>query len=133
MRVAYLTTDEVNLELARQMAVESGATLRRVSPKDGAVNERFDAVLYDLDNAPREQRAEILRNLLSSRTTRPTAAHGYCLEEDQVVRLRRRGVVVAPHLKPQMFWALLRTVVLNRSAVPSDDTSDEDTWIALVQ
>jgi len=130
MRVAFLTTDEVNVELARQCAAECGAHLQRILPKDGVPNGRFDAVCYDLDDAPPERRAEILRGLLSRPTTRPTAVHGYGLNEDQVGRLRRRGVVVAQHLEPKVFWTLLRAVDLGLSTVPPDDAADDDTWIA---
>src|SRR5437016_13201071 len=88
MRVAYLTADEVNVELARQWAAECGGHLQRIRPKDGVPYGRFDAVCYDLDDVPRERRAEILLVLLSGPITRPTAVHGYGLDDDQIGRLR---------------------------------------------
>src|SRR5262249_18156562 len=47
--IAYLTTDEVNLDLADRLATECGATLYPLSFQDGPPSGAFDAVLYDWD------------------------------------------------------------------------------------
>ena len=82
MRVAYLTTDEVNEELARQMAQECGLTLCPLAPKDDPPDGAYDAVLYDWDSWPAEGRREALAAMLAGPLPHAVALHGYHLEDD---------------------------------------------------
>jgi hypothetical protein len=50
--IAYLTTDEVNLDLADRLATECGAILYPLSFRDGPPNGAFEAVLCDWDSLP---------------------------------------------------------------------------------
>src|SRR5262249_54152930 len=83
MRVAYLTTDEVNEEQARQMAQECGLTLCPLAPKDDPPDGAYDAVLYDWDSWPAEGRREALAAMLAGPLPHAVALHGYHLEDDQ--------------------------------------------------
>jgi hypothetical protein len=55
MRIAYLSTDEVNVHLAEAMAAGCGLTLCPLAPKDPPPDEEFDALLYDWDSWPARQ------------------------------------------------------------------------------
>ena len=66
MRLAYLTTDEVNQDLAIRIAADCGTTLALLSPRDPPPNGRFDAVLYDWDFWPLHLRREVLEELLTA-------------------------------------------------------------------
>jgi hypothetical protein len=89
MRIAYMSTDEVNQALAAQRAAECGAVicarLPVVPPPDG----QFHAVLYDLDDVQIHRRGEVVAQILSNPSTRPTAVHGYDITDEQAKTLRR--------------------------------------------
>jgi hypothetical protein len=106
MRIAYLTLDEVNENLATLMADECGATLVRIEPRDPKPDGEFDAVLYDLDSLPPPHRKELLSVLLSSRPLQPVGMHSYQLEEDEQAALRRCGLLVSRHIEKAVFQAL---------------------------
>jgi hypothetical protein len=91
VRVAYLTTDEVNRELALQLAAGLGVDLCVLSPGEPAGPESFAGVLYDLDYLPESRRQEILADLLAG----PVAVHGYNLDADQEGVLCENGVLVS--------------------------------------
>jgi hypothetical protein len=74
--IAYLTTDEVNQDLATQMANDCGAALVVLTPKDPLPDGQFDAAIYDLDYAPAALRDEILERLTSGPNPFPIAVHG---------------------------------------------------------
>ena len=63
MRIAYLTTDEVNEALALEMALACDVALEPLVPKQGPPDAGYDAVLIDWDHWPPEQRAELLARL----------------------------------------------------------------------
>ena len=108
MRVAYLTTDEVNEQLAQQMAVACGVTLCPLAPKDAPPDGECDAVLYDWDYLPIEWQREVMAELLSSPLPHPVALHGYNLEDGQAEALRRHTVAVYRRLQPRVFRFLRR-------------------------
>ena len=113
MRVAYLTTDEVNLTLAEQMAAACGVTLCPLAPKDTPPDGGFDAVLYDWDYWPADLRQ---RAAASPRTGPPVALHGYNVRRDEAADLRRRGVAVHRRLRPKVFRLLRQDVLAARVA-----------------
>jgi hypothetical protein len=116
MRVAYLTTDEVNRELALEMADKCGLTLCPLEPRNGPPTKEYDAILYDWDSWPAEQRQETLAALLAGPLPHAVALHGYGLEDDQVETLRRHTIAVYRRLQPRAFRFLRRAVRVVRAA-----------------
>jgi hypothetical protein len=116
MRIAYLTTDEVNEQLALQMAVECGVTLCPLAPKDAPTDGEYDAVLYDWDYLPIERQREVMTELLSGPVGFAVALHGYNLEDGQVQALRRNTVAVYRLLQPRVFRSLRLAVIARRTA-----------------
>jgi hypothetical protein len=105
MRIAYLTTDEVNEALAREMARDCGIDLYPLAPKDGPPDTGYDAVLCDWDFWPAELRQELLAEHVGP-PDRPLAVHSYNLDETQAESLRSRGVAVHAVLRPEVFLQL---------------------------
>jgi hypothetical protein len=106
MRIAYLTTDEVNQDLATQMAAECGVTLVPVTPQAPSPDGQFDAVVYDLDYLPPDQRQQILTDLSSHPVGRRVAVHSYRLADEQTETLCDNGVLVYRRLEPELFLLL---------------------------
>jgi hypothetical protein len=106
VKIAYLSTDEVNQDLAERLAAKSRVGLDLVSPRDPAPNGEYDAVVYDLDSWPQPQRAEVLSRLGNGRTLHAVAVHSYSLDEDQVEALRAQGVFVHRRLDAEVFEVL---------------------------
>jgi hypothetical protein len=106
MRIAYVATDELNRTLAAQMAAECGAIICHVRPGELRPDGLFDAVLYHLDDVPRDQRPAFLEGHCLGALDCPTAVHGYGITYEQAKALRRHGVAVAKRLHP----ALLRSL-----------------------
>jgi hypothetical protein len=117
--VAYLTTDEVNEDLALRMAAECGITLRPLALQGAPPDGEFDAVVYDWDYLPADHRKAILSNLLSGFTPYRVVLHGYHLEDDQVEALRANGVLVHRRLDLEVFEGLRGAPVRVRSAAHS--------------
>ena len=115
MLIAYLTTDEVNLDLADRLATECGATLYPLSFQGGPPNGAFEAVLYDWDYLS-PWRQQLLAELLSRPAPCPVALHGYTLEEEHGEALRRHGVAVFRRLEPDVFLNLRRAAGQARDA-----------------
>jgi hypothetical protein len=96
--IVYISHDEVNLDLARQLADDAGVLLRPLFVRDRLSDFSFDAFLCDLDCLPAAERAGILNTLLAGLLTCPVAVHSYSLgwAEDQA--LRAKGVAVSRRL-----------------------------------
>jgi hypothetical protein len=108
MRIAYLTTDEVNEDLAAKMSTRCGAALHAFSPADVPRNGAYDAVICDWDFLPRGQRKKIVCELIRNHGDRAVIVHSYNLSARQVRALRRRRVAVYRRLKPSIFVGLTR-------------------------
>ena len=108
MRIAYLTTDEVNEQLAVDLANECGASLHVLSLRDSPPDGEFDAVLYDLDYFPTPQRQKLLSDLLAGPSPHRVALHSYNLEEYQIDALRGNGIAVHRRLGSEIFQLLHR-------------------------
>jgi hypothetical protein len=106
VRIAYVTTDEVNQDLALRLADDFGAELCPLSPKDPPPNGEFDAMVYDLDYLPPEGRRAILAGLLAGPRSCAVAVHSHNLREDQADALRAGGIAVSSRLEPEMFRLL---------------------------
>jgi hypothetical protein len=108
MRIAYLTVDEVNEDLALRLAEEYGMTVCPQTLRDPFPDGQFDAVLYDWDSFPRSDQQEILARLLEGSLSCPVAVHGYNASEPQVEALRKKAIIVFRTLKPEVFQLLHR-------------------------
>ena len=108
MRVAYLTTDEVNRNLARGLAAACGAALHPVTPRDDPPDGSIDAVLYDLDFLSVTHRQEILAALKAGASPHVAGVHSYGLDENVVNALRKHHVVVSRRLDGKLFRKLRR-------------------------
>lgn len=116
MLIAYLTTDEVNEQLALHMAEEIGQTLCSLAPGDAPPDEDFDAAVYDWDYLPVRQQQAIRAQLLAGQGVRPAAIHGYNLDDNFVEALRRHDVAVYRVLQPELFHRLAREYKRVRTA-----------------
>ena len=106
MLIAYVTTDEVNEQLALQMAEESGETVCPLSPNDAPPDDDFDAAVYDWDYLPVQRQQATLAQLLAGQAPRRAVVHSYSLDEDCVKALRQRKVAVYRTLQPEVFRRL---------------------------
>jgi hypothetical protein len=111
MRIAYLTTDEVNPDLARRWASSCGCDVIPLSPRDPLPRDDYDAAIYDLDHLPPELQQHVLAGLLKGRLHRPTVVHGYNLRQRQANALRARGVFVRRRLERGILVQLRQAVV----------------------
>ncbi len=132
MRIAYLTTDEVNQALAAHLVAECSAVVCTLLPKDPSPAGPFDAVLYDLDGVPSDDRSALLERLGRGKPDRPTAVHGYDLTVEQATALNRNGVAAARRLHTGLLRSLVNAVRRDRQTVPPDDSGTDLTWVNLV-
>jgi uncharacterized RDD family membrane protein YckC len=102
MRIAYLTTDDVNHDLARRTANDNGAILEVLAQGGPSPADTYDAVLVDWDYLPGDGRLAILAALVAGRWRCPVAVHGYHLEAQVQDTLSRKGVVI--HRRLESFW-----------------------------
>jgi hypothetical protein len=110
MRIAYLTTDEVNQELALRWAAGQEAQLEVIWPRDEPPDGCFDAVIYDLDCLPPPLRQQLLTDLAGGGAPWPAAVHSYALEGEQIKALLGRGVIVRRRLRATLFRRLSAAV-----------------------
>ena len=124
MLIAYLTTDEVNQDLARSLAEAHGITVYPVSPRE-ALPGLCEAVLYDWDYWPAGRREEALGELLAGPAPCPVALHGYNVDPEWAEVLRRRGVAVHRTLRVEVFESLRRAVLAVRDAAGRGRARDD--------
>jgi hypothetical protein len=117
MKFAYFTTDEVNGALAVELGQECGVSVQLVEPRDGPVEEGFDAVVCDWDFWPVPERQRFATEWQAGQRLR-RALHSYNVEEAQAEQWRRRGVAVFARLQREVFDLLRLTVLLTRRGVP---------------
>ena len=101
MRIAYVSTDEVNQSLAERMAAKCGAVICKLLSGDPPPDGLFDAILYNLDDVPQAERSAVLERLRGDKPDHPTAVHGYDITDEQVSILSRYGVAAARRLHPE--------------------------------
>jgi hypothetical protein len=106
MRLAYLTLDEVNRDLARRLAAGAGLQLDELTPRGAGRDGHHGAALYDLDSLPADDRGRLLDALSSGWRDGPAAVHGYGLSGRQARALRRRGVLTTRRLSRGLFVRL---------------------------
>src|SRR4051812_3817540 len=118
MRIACATTDEVNQALAAQMAAKCGAIICHLRPGEVPPYGLSDAVLYNLDDVPRDQRPAFLEGLCLGTPDCPTAVHGYDIADEQGRTLNRSGVAAVPRLHLELLRDLFTAARESRAAVP---------------
>ena len=133
MRIAYMTTDEVNLIVAVKIARRLGASVSMLGTGGSVSTARFDAVLHDLDAVPRDQRSAFLERIGLGPPARPTAVHGYGITEEQAEALRRHGIAVGQRLHTGLIRGLVEAARRSRATVPPDDDPTELTWVNLAE
>jgi hypothetical protein len=133
MRIAYVNTDEVNQDLASRMAAKCGAVVSVVLPADPPPGGLFDAVLYNLDNLPRDRRAALVEGLRRVKPVHPTAVHGYDISDEQAEALNQNGVAAARRLHHDLLRELLNGDREGRTAVPKDAARADRTWVNLAK
>src|SRR6516165_4663901 len=100
MRIAYLTTDEVNRAWAEELADRTAHTLTlSLGPPD----QQVDAVVYDLDYLPIDVREHVLTTLQARRPALPVAVHSYNLEDECIEALQHNGVLAYRRLQSKVF------------------------------
>src|SRR5260221_14507981 len=77
MHIAYVTTDEVNSDLARRWGRTCACQITVRSPRDPLPNGAYDAAIYDLDYLLSPLHEEVLTKLLSTSQPHTVAVHGY--------------------------------------------------------
>jgi hypothetical protein len=132
MRIAYITTEEVNQNLAAGMAGKCGAYVCARLPLVPLPDGQFDAVLYDLDDLQKHKRGEFVALILSSPSNLPRAIHGYAITDEQAKALRHHGVAVVQRLRASLIRSLCKAAQPSRENVPADDAVTELTWVNLV-
>jgi hypothetical protein len=110
MRIAYLTTDELNQELALRLATSQQTQLEVIWPRDEPPDGCFDAVLYDLDCLPPPLRQQLLTDLAAGRTPQTAAVHSYALAGEQIKALLGQSVIVRRRLRATLFRRLSAAV-----------------------
>jgi hypothetical protein len=113
MRIAYLTTDDVNASLALRGAAAAGLLGSLLPPRAEPSPADFAAAVYDLDFLPADRVREVLAALRRGEGLVRAAVHGYNLDDRQIKALRARGVIVARRLAPGLFRKL-RQALLSR-------------------
>jgi hypothetical protein len=105
-----LTLDEVNQHLALAFADEHNVRLDVQAHAEHIREREYDAVIYDPDSFPRDERWANLTTVLACPLDRPVAVHGYDFSPDQMYVLRKRGAIVARRLGTEVFARLVTAV-----------------------
>ena len=108
MRFAYLTRDEVNQDLALTFASEHTVELDVYAQGVALDGQEYDAVLFDFDSFPAEEREANLVTL--SLKNKPVAVHSYNLDKRQNRDLRRVGAVTAKCVRAELFGRLVAAI-----------------------
>jgi hypothetical protein len=103
MRFAYLTRDEVNQDVALTLAAEQGANLDVHVHPDALKEGEYDAVFWDVDSFPAEERAANLASLADGPLNKPFGLHSYNLDAQELRLLQRNGVLTAKVLRGELF------------------------------
>jgi hypothetical protein len=97
--IAYMSLDEVNQDLALEIADGCGERLATLASSAEVLPGECDAIVYDLDHLCASDRRLILEQLMLGPTERLAAVHSYHLPPRAVRSLRRNGVIVERRLQ----------------------------------
>jgi hypothetical protein len=131
MRIAYVSNDEVNRELAARMAAELGAAFYTMHPHGPAPEENFDVVLYNLDDLATHDQAVLVEGLRRGAGQRPTGVHGYDVTDEQASNLKRIGVATSRRLHRNLLRGLCTAALQHHQALEYDESSADLTWVNL--
>ena len=98
MSIAYMSLDEVNQDLALEIADRCGENLATLASPAEAPPAYCDAIIYDLDHLCATDRQQVLDQLTYRPAKHLAAVHSYHLPPRQVRSLRRNGVIVERRL-----------------------------------
>jgi hypothetical protein len=108
MRIGYLTLDEVNENLAQELAARFHIRLERLSFCDDAAVQCCDALLYEVDFLAPGDRERLLARLIDRSGDAPVAVHGFHLCRRETRFLRGSGIKVFRRLETKVFRQLIR-------------------------
>ena len=100
MRIAMVSGDEVNRDLAQRM-IPDGMQLE--CSLNGSSRQHVDAWIYDLDQLPPVDRSQILQMLTGSAPQQPVAVLSYALPRSVLTRLRSNGILIRRRLDARVF------------------------------
>jgi len=109
MRIAYWTTDVVNLDLAARLVARYEGTICPLYPKDLGTSEHFDAELFDLDHPGPPFAQGALDKLLLVPPDVPVAVHSYQLDPAKARALWLKGIAVYSRLDDDVLRRLCLT------------------------
>ncbi len=109
MRVAYLSVDEVNIEVAKEIALELGITIDSWFPKEGAPGPEFDAILVDLDSwvDTFHARERSIQQWLTMLWTHPVGLHSHDIDHLNVEQALVDGLVAGANLDREILARLI--------------------------
>ena len=131
MRITYVSTDEVNQDLADADRREVRRGICKRLPKDRKPDDLCDAILYNLDDVPRAERSALIERFRRGKPDRPTAVHGYDITDEQARTLGRNGVATAQRLHSDLLCILFIEARRHRKTVSPDGDRGELTWVNL--
>jgi len=114
MRIGYLSLDEVNQSLARQLASKIGVELHSLSFREDEPVGSCDAYLYELDCLTQLDRRELLARIVAGPAQRPAAVHSWNVSPNERRALHGKGVDVFRRLEEVVFRRLRRAVRARR-------------------
>jgi hypothetical protein len=106
--IGYISLDDVNQCLAAETAEDYGATMDFFASQAELPVVPCDAVVYDLDNLPGDDRRHILHEMTAGPAKRLSAVHSYNLRPIDAEALRRNGVIVRRRLQRNWLTHLIR-------------------------
>jgi hypothetical protein len=126
MCIAYMTTDDVNQNLAALVGPECGASLVNWPGRDLPSGDGIEAVIYDLDHLDPQHREVVMKELLSRPSPTPAAVHSYNLTDQQMATLHANGVIVSRHFDPDVLRRLCQVASSPRLSPPDGDGPDPE-------
>jgi hypothetical protein len=126
IRIAYHTTDEVNLDSATQTAQEYGASLAGLADPDVRPGGSLAALLCDLDRVDSRRGQAIVNELRSRPAPFPVAVHGYDLGDEDMTVLHANGVIASRQFDPEVVRALCRASESSHRVVPDPEGRDSE-------
>src|SRR5262245_252184 len=106
-----MSLDAVNQHLAARTAEQNGASLALLDRRAELAAWPGDAVVYDIDHLPANERERILDELTRGPVEKVTVVHSYNLRPSQSRALRESGVIVQRRLQPDWLGRLVRGAV----------------------
>ena len=110
MRIGHFTLDEVNENLAKELAARFHVQLERLSFCDELAVGSCDALLYEVDFLASGDRERLFARLIKRSGDAPVAVHGFHLCSRETRSLRAGGIAVFRRLETKVFRRLVGAV-----------------------